>query len=132
MSYHKLNKFLTSEDFNNHKVWLYHSLNGYWVNTKGQFLGDKFLHVVSDGFPLWTPEIRSYSQLKKKLIYLFDNVPIWYLGNEEWNLLDVPVSDANQNAVYLIRYTDDQPTYNPMQDEIAKLILEGEYGLFEN
>ena len=130
MDYSKINKFaLENEDiqvFNNHKVWKYESFNGGWVNTKGQFVGNELLHVVSNNFPGWSPEIRSYSQLKTKLIYLFSDLPIWHLGNKKWNLLNVPVNEANQNAAYLIGYTDSQPTYDPMQDEIAKLILEKE------
>lgn len=136
MDYSEINKFVLENEnaqaFSDCRVWKYDSFNGCWVNTKGQFLGDQFMHVISNGFPDWSPEIRSYSQLKTKLIYFFSEVPIWQLGDKEWNLLDVPVNEANQNAVYIIGFASRQPIYNPMQDEIAKLILKGEYRLFRS
>lgn len=79
---------------------------------------EKFLYVVSDTQPDWSPELRTFDQVLGSYADA-----IWWLGNHEWfhtlTLDKTKVTDF----VYLVQAT--QPIYHPLQQKIAKLVLQG-------
>lgn len=94
----------------------YHSVPTF--NTK------KFLYVVSDTQPDWDPNLLTLSQATRLVTTLDLSLNTWCLDKHGWsrvgNLLSTDLSDK---YVYLIQ--TNEPTYHPLQQEIAKLVLQG-------